>query len=40
MSFMSFVNFEQLKEDYEEFHNCLTDLKEKEKQVSHIWIVQ
>ena len=26
-----FVNFEQFKEDYEEFHNCLTDLKEKEK---------
>ena len=35
-----FVNFEQLKEDYEEFHNCLTDLKEKEKKVWHIWIVQ
>ena len=29
-----------MKDDYEEFHNCLTDLKEKEKKVWHIWIVQ
>ena len=35
-----FVVFEQLKEEQEEFRNCLTDLNEKEKKVWYIWIVQ
>ena len=29
-----------MKDDYEEFRNCLTDLNEKEKKVWYIWIVQ
>ena len=30
----------EVKELTKKFHNCLTDLKEKEKKVWHIWIVQ